>query len=135
MLDYNNRAVIQHLRNNAYYHTSACLSNSVDAFCDDLPDPGCTCDGAARIEALVADVERRAAERDARALREGDAVCAMRDAADAADAALETAIFNDPREQDRLDYEADLRYAYSKPEYHDEDFEDCGGLHDFNDCD
>lgn len=38
---------------------------------------------------------------------------------DERDAASDAAEFNDPREQDRLSHEADLRYEYSKPEYHD----------------
>ncbi len=25
------------------HHTSACLERGVDAYCDDKPDPGCTC--------------------------------------------------------------------------------------------
>lgn len=44
-LDYNARAALLARKNSPHYHTSACLSNSVDAFCDDLPDPGCICGG------------------------------------------------------------------------------------------
>lgn len=39
--------------------------------------------------------------------------------ADERDAALDAAEFNDPREQDRLAYEADLRDEYNSPEYDD----------------
>lgn len=39
---------------------------------------------------------------------------------DRRDAALEAVQFADQKEQEWLDYEADLRYEYSKPEYHDE---------------
>ena len=38
---------------------------------------------------------------------------------DERDAALDAAEFNDPREQDRLAYEADLRDEYNRPEYDD----------------
>ena len=40
---------------------------------------------------------------------------------DERDAALDAAEFNDLREQERLNHEADLRYEYSKPEYHDDE--------------
>lgn len=45
---------------------------------------------------------------------------AMQHEQDRADAASDAAEFNDPREQDRLQDEADERYEYSKEEYHDE---------------
>ena len=30
-------------RNHPMFHSSACLEARVDSFCDDTPDPGCTC--------------------------------------------------------------------------------------------
>lgn len=48
--DYNKRAIAQHRAISPNYHTSECLSNSVDAFCDDRPDPGCICGAEAEIE-------------------------------------------------------------------------------------
>lgn len=92
---YNLNAVAEGRRQSPHYHTTACLMHSVDAFCDGLPEPGCICGGDARVEAL-------------------------NEAAEARDAALDAAEFNDEREQARLQDRADLEYEYSKPEYHDE---------------
>lgn len=45
-------------------------------------------------------------------------------ARDERDAALEAAMFNDVREQERLSHDADLRHEYSGPEYDDHETED-----------
>lgn len=100
-LDYNDRALITANNVSPHFHTGACLTAKVDAFCDDLPNPGCTCDGDALVEAANSRIIERARER----------------AAQEREAALDAAEFNDPREQERLQHEADLRYEYSKPEY------------------
>lgn len=100
-LDYNERAVCVGRMQRPHYHSTACLSARVDAFCDDVPDPGCTCGGEARVKAANSRIIERARER----------------AAQEREAALDAAEFNDPREQERLQHEADLRYEYSKPEY------------------
>lgn len=49
-------------------------------------------------------------------------LAALEAAAEARDAELDRLEFNDPREQARLQDEADLREEYSRPEYH-EDYE------------
>lgn len=52
--DYNDRAVMAAREVSPHYHTSACLEARVLAFCDDIDDPGCTCDGDARVAAANA---------------------------------------------------------------------------------
>lgn len=51
-LSYTERAVRQARTVNPYYHTSTCLDRRVTAFCDDRPDPGCTCGGDERVRRL-----------------------------------------------------------------------------------
>ncbi len=100
-MDYLTQCKIDDLENHPRHHSDGCLSASVDAFCDDVPDPGCTCPPALRGSraAQIADLKELSA--------------------DERDAALDAAEFSDEREQDRLDYVADLRYEYSKEEYED----------------
>lgn len=62
-LDYNDRALITANNVSPHFHTGACLSASVDAFCDDVPDPGCICGGEARVNAMNADTIERSRQR------------------------------------------------------------------------
>lgn len=64
-LDYNDRAVMAAREASPHYHTSACLNASVLAYCNDKPEPGCICDGAARIAAANAATVERARQRKA----------------------------------------------------------------------
>lgn len=43
---YNERAMAAHRANHPAYHSLACNTASVDAFCNNLPDPGCICGAA-----------------------------------------------------------------------------------------
>ncbi len=50
MSDWSTEALKEWRGDHPSRHTTACLGRKVDAFCDALPEPGCTCDGA-KVEA------------------------------------------------------------------------------------
>lgn len=51
-MSYIRESIIQGRKLDPSYHSTACLANSVDAFCDGKPEPGCICDGDAKVAQL-----------------------------------------------------------------------------------
>jgi hypothetical protein len=44
------RREMEAVLNQPMFHTTACLERNIDAFCDDKPNPGCTCGRTERIK-------------------------------------------------------------------------------------